>query len=105
MKKEVLEQEQSHQCEPRLSIPFNPVPQDSMEIYSNTFPDIEHDPDCAYLAPTGGGNQQLPDDQRSSAAESFDTVIRLDGNNEEGSKDNEDIADMLAGGDAPKLNG
>lgn len=94
MKKEVLEQEQSHQCEPRLSIPFNPVPQDSMEIYSNTFPDIEHDPDCAYLAPTGGGNQQLPDDQRSSAAESFDTVIRLDGNNEEGSKDNEDIADM-----------
>ena len=94
VKKEVLEQEQSHQCEPRLSIPFNPVPQDSMEIYSNTFPDIEHDPDCAYLAPTGGGNQQLPDDQRSSAAESFDTVIRLDGNNEEGSKDNEDIADM-----------
>ena len=65
-----------------------------MEIYSNTFPDIEHDPECAYLAPTGGGNQQLPDDQRS-AAESFDTVIRLDGSGEaDGLKDNEDIADM-----------
>ena len=37
-----------HECAPRLSIPYNPIPQDSMEIYSNDYPDIIHEPICAY---------------------------------------------------------
>ena len=39
----------NHNCAPRLSIPYNPVPQDSMEIYSSAFPSIEHEPYCAYV--------------------------------------------------------
>ena len=63
-----------HECAPNLTIPFNPIPQDSMEIYSSEYPEIEHQPNCAMFEPV---TTETVGRAPSSVA-SFDTVIELD---------------------------
>ena len=74
----------AHKCAPNLTIPYNPVPQDSMEIYSLEYPEIEHEEDCAYNKDLLGESQvdffkidgSTP--KAPSSVASFDTVIEID---------------------------
>ena len=59
-----------HKCTPRLSIPYNPIPQDSMEIYSADYPDIVHEPNCVELRPFNQKQEEEVDSDRSESPHS-----------------------------------